>query len=108
MKALCENITRYILPSVRSLIVTYLYKEKGLSQLEIANLLGISQSTVSRYINKERGLYAKKLMEIPSFQEKLSEIANKIIKGEIDSDSVLCELCLYLKEQGYLSRLVGH
>jgi len=92
----------YVFPAVRSLVVEYLYKKKGLNQLEISRLLGISQSSVSRYLNRQRGVKSSVIMEIPGFREKLEELIEKLVRKEISGEELLCEVCKYLRETGYV------
>ncbi len=95
-------MNEYVFPAVRSLVVEYLYKKKGLNQLEISRVLGISQSSVSRYLNRQRGVRGYDILEVPGFKDKLEELIEKVLRGEISSDELLCEVCSYLREHGYM------
>jgi len=108
MRAPCEYAVKYILPSIRSVLANHLYKEYGLSQLEIARLLGVSQSTVSRYVNRERGLYASAILEIPGLREKLDETVKAVLKNGCREEAI-CSLCKYVREiaPGWPRRRLG-
>lgn len=105
MRAPCEVISRYVLPSIRSIMVNYLYNEKDLTQLEIARKLKISQSSVSRYVNNERGLYREAIEALPGLREMLESVSEKIIGDELDVDMLLCEACIFLREKGYIDKI---
>jgi len=98
LRAPCEDAVRYVLPSIRSVLANYLYREKGLSQLEIAKILGVSQSTVSRYVNRERGLYAAILLEIPGLKSLLEKTAKALLENKATS-RLMCELCDYIRSK---------
>ena len=99
LRAPCEELVRYVLPALRGALVSYMYAEKKLKQVDIAKLMGISQSAVSRYINMERGLYRRMVDQIPGMRSVLEEAVVKLEKGQQVS---VCELCHTLKEKGLL------
>ncbi len=51
----CEVAVRSVIPAVRALIAKQLMEEQGLKQDQVAEILGISQSAVSKYSRKVRG-----------------------------------------------------
>ncbi len=102
----CELMNEYVFPAVRSLVVEYLYKKKGLNQLEISRLLGISQSSVSRYLNRQRGVRGYEVLEIPGFKERLESLAERMLEGDVDGNQLLCEICSYLRKEGYMELLL--
>lgn len=97
MRAPCEAVVRYMLPSIRSVLANHLYREYGLSQLKIARILGVSQSTISRYVNRERGLYASALLKIPGLKDMLDKTAKELIEGK-SPEKPICSLCRYIRE----------
>lgn len=95
MKAPCEAMSKRLLPRVKSLLVSILYHEHRMTQLQISRLLGVSQSSVSRYLNEQRGTWSG--IDKPEVLEWLRQAAEKLIKGEIDRRVVLCEICRSIK-----------
>ncbi len=97
-----EVASRYVYPSLRRRLVERL-REKGLKQTEIAKLLHITQSAVSRYLREERG----RLIDVSSFQDidgKVAELADEIIKekpGEYEIHTELVKLSLEFLGKGY-------
>lgn len=97
-----EVASRYVYPALRRRLVEHL-REMGLKQTEIAGLLHITQSAVSRYLGEERG----KLIDVSTFPDidgKLSELATRIIKdrpGEYDVHTELVKLSLEFLGKGY-------
>jgi hypothetical protein len=96
-KAPCEEISKEWLPAIRGLLVEYLYREERKSQAQIAKLLGISQSSVSRYLNEQRGVYRGKFENIPGFPEKIKEIVKEVEAGKLRGGEALCLICRYVR-----------
>lgn len=92
---------RYVLPALRGALVTFMYAERRMKQVDIARLVGISQSAVSRYINMERGLYRKMVDELPEMRSLLEGAVSKLERGENLS---ICDLCMEMREKGLLDK----
>lgn len=98
-----EVASRYVYPSLRRRLVEVLY-ENGLKQTEIAELLHITQSAVSRYLNMDRGA----LIDVPRFPDIDSELrsfADEIIEkkpGEYEIHRRLVEITLKMLSKGYV------
>ena len=99
LRSPCESLVKYVLPALRSMLVYHMYVEKEMSQLQIARLTGMSQSTVSRYLNNERGLYKSIIAKLPGVEEVLDEIASRL---EERGDVSICTACKLLEERGLL------
>jgi predicted transcriptional regulator len=81
MRVLCEVVVTEILPTLRALITSDLMRTYGFNQVEVSQLLSITQPAVSQYRRGLRGTNARKLESnktIMSFIQKLtSEISLK-------------------------------
>lgn len=104
LKSPCEKAVKYVLPALRGALITHMYSRMGMGQLEIARLTGISQSAVSRYVNRERGLYRAILTQVPGVGELLEDAAARLERGEEVS---LCSLCRVLREKGLLDLVLS-
>jgi len=97
-----EVASRYVYPALRRRLVEHL-REKGLKQTEIAELLHITQSAVSRYMREERG----KLIDVSSFPDidrEVRKLAERIIAerpGEYEIHTELVKLSLEFLGKGY-------
>lgn len=98
-----EAAAKYVYPSLRRRLVEILYK-KGLTQVQVAELLHITQSAVSRYIKMNRGA----LVEVEKFKdidEELMELADRILKerpNEYYIHSELMKIALKMLGKGYV------
>ena len=91
MKLPCEEAIWYILPRIRADIAKELI-DSGLSQKEVSNKLGLTQSAISQYLHKKRG--GKKKM--PAGYNMMIKNASKILqetKSEDEVKKILCKCC---------------
>ncbi len=93
MRAYCETFTREVLPAIRAMIAQKLIRELGMKQSETAELLGVTQATISHYINLRRGKVAV-LLQTEEVASSLSEIVEKIARErEPITPSDICQIC---------------
>ncbi|BES80495.1 transcriptional regulator [Pyrodictium abyssi] len=101
-----EVASRYVYPSVRRRLVEKL-SEKGLTQTEIARLLHITQSAVSRYLSVERG-YALDLKPYPDIDAQLEQLAKEIVSKRPDEYQIhyhLVRISIEVLSRGYACKL---
>jgi len=108
MHPICEISSKYLLPIFRSRIVNILIKEHGLTQVEVAELLNISQATVSLYIGQKRG-FSKKFTSSFDF-DIIDQYAHSFVDEITDSSSAktmeyFCALCNEMKRKGMLCKI---
>ncbi|MDI3475915.1 MAG: uncharacterized protein PWQ79_1444 [Thermococcaceae archaeon] len=98
-----EAVARYVYPSLRRRLVEIL-RERGLTQTQIAELLHITQSAVSRYLRMNRGA----LIEVEKFQdidEKLKGLADTIVRERPDDYYIhgeLVKIAVEMLGKGYV------
>ncbi len=88
---LFELLYRYVYPAIRRRLAEILYHEVKLKQEKIAEVLGVTQSAISRYIERQRGSTID-VTSIPYIDEKLRELAKRVAEGTIDKYGVQIEL----------------
>jgi predicted transcriptional regulator len=74
------------------MIAKELISKHGLKQLDVANLLGVSQSAISLYGRKIRG----RALDLEIEKDIVSvtkDLASKLAEGEMDYTTFLFELC---------------
>lgn len=104
MKIPCELIVWYVLPSIRKELARVLVEESHLSQKEVANKLGLTESAISQYLKSKRG------DELKFSQEILDEIklaAEEIATSNNESLVIekICKICHVIKNKGSLCQL---
>lgn len=93
-KTPCEIIVWTVLPCIRKKLAENLLN-KGLSQKEIAEKIGVSNAAISQYISDKRGGNVQLDDEIVNEIEKS---ANAILNGE-DVVKEICRICKIIKEK---------
>ncbi len=93
---------RYVLPSIRRMLVISL-KERGITQMKIAQMLGITQSAVSKYLNMKRGSLID-LWRYDDIRTEVNRLAEEVIRGMSDEELSIKMMVLALKSmaKGYV------
>ena len=100
MKFIEELVVEEFLPTFRSMLAEAL-REEGCTQNEVADLLGISQSAVSKYVHGdvERN---PRLLEDQQVQELVDRLADGLTSGDMTPVEALveAEVCIRSLERG--------
>ncbi|PSQ31401.1 DNA-binding protein [Halobacteriales archaeon QS_9_67_15] len=100
MKFIEEVVVEEFLPTFRSMLAEAL-RERGLTQSEVANLLGISQSAVSKYVHGEVER-DDRLLSDRRMDELVERLAEGLASGEMSPVQALVEAEVFVRrlEQG--------
>jgi predicted transcriptional regulator len=100
----CEVAVKTVLPAVKAIMARSIVENHDLNERQTADLLGLSQSAVSRYIGRERG----NLLDIESTPEILAlidQMVTHIIKQPDNKTGFLklfCQTCQAVREKGLM------
>ena len=100
----CEVGVRTVLPAVKAIMARQIVEKHGLNEQETAELLGVSQSAVSRYRSRERG----NLMSIENSAEILALIDQMTIflikepENKEDFLELFCKTCQTIRASGLM------
>jgi hypothetical protein len=103
----CEIAVKSLVPSLKALIVKELVEKYGLKQDEVAEVLGISQSAVSKYTRKVRG-YVINATQVKEVDFLVQKITLRVINGEYSKREFLrlfCRMCTLVRENGLMCEL---
>lgn len=97
---------RSVVPAVKALMAKELVEQHGLKQDHVAQVLGISQSAVSKYSRKVRGsvIEADKLEEV---QPLITNMTVMLMDGEHQRAEFLqlfCMTCAVIRKSGIVCR----
>ncbi len=100
----CEVGVKTVLPAVKAIMARSIVTNHGLNEKQTANLLGLSQSAVSRYVGRGRG----NLLELESQKEVttlIEEMVTTLITEPENKAKVLelfCKTCSAIREKGLM------
>jgi predicted transcriptional regulator len=103
----CEVVVKTVLPNIRALIAKELSENYHMRQADVAKLLGISQSAVSMYVRKNRGIGIN-LEKERDVHERIIWLSERIFDGSITQEeyiSKVCEICKLVRSKGLLCPL---
>jgi len=100
----CEIAVKSVVPAIKATLATELVQTYGFKQDHVAEMLGISQSAVSKYTRQVRG----HLIEISNMGEIKPLIANMmklLVNGNPKRTEFLglfCQTCRTIREKGLM------
>jgi predicted transcriptional regulator len=95
----CEVAVKSVIPAVKALIATELVEKRGLRQNEAAEILGISQSAVSKYTRKVRG-YVIRVDGIEEINPLIDKMIKLLVSGtdqRAEFLRVFCQTCVSIR-----------
>jgi len=103
MKPPCELIVWYVIPTIRAELAKELVK-MGMSQKDISERLGITQSAVSQYIKDKRG---KGIPVNKEVRKGIKLLAKQVMAEKSPKDTIpgICMICAIVKNSGSLCDL---
>ncbi len=97
MKFYCEIFTKNFLPAIRAIIAEHLIEKHGLTQIEAAKKMGLTQAAISHYLRSKRGAKAYNLIknhnDILSNIEKLAELIYEGKGTAKEAYEYVCKIC---------------
>jgi predicted transcriptional regulator len=103
----CEVAVKSVIPAIRSAIARELTQSYGLKQKEVAELLGVTQTAVSKYTRFYRGT----VIEVQRIEEAsviLKEAVSSLANGHLNKYEFaekLCTICGIIREKGVMCEL---
>jgi predicted transcriptional regulator len=96
----CEIAVKSVIPAVRALIAKELVEKRGLKQDEVAEIMGISQSAVSKYTRKVRG-YVIKVNGTEEIEPLIDKMISMLVNGVPQRGEFLeffCQTCIAIRK----------
>jgi len=101
----CEVVTEHLLPLMRRQLAHELVNRRGVSQLQAAKILGVSQPAVSSYLHsqpKTRGELEESFEEIDGVVKNFSEDLLRGRLTQVEALRKICSLCVQMRNRGAL------
>jgi predicted transcriptional regulator len=103
----CEVAVKSVIPAIRSAIARELTQTYGLKQQKVAELLGVTQTAVSKYTSHCRGAVLE-IKEVEEVQPVLKETVVSLANGEMNRYELaekLCIVCGIIRRRGLMCKL---
>ena len=103
----CEVAVKSVIPAIRSAIARELIQSHNLKQKDVAEVLGVTQTAVSKYTRFYRGT----VIEVERIEEAnlvLQETVVLLAEGNMDKYELaekLCTMCAIIREKGVMCEL---
>jgi len=100
----CEVGVKTVLPAIKAIMARSIVEKHGLNEKQTANILGLSQSAVSRYIGRERGnqLSLENASEVLSLIDQMVIHLLKHPNNKAEILKLFCQTCQAIREQGLM------
>ncbi len=98
----CEIIVKKLFPALRAALVEELINKHKLTQIQVAEKLGITQPAISQYVNQARGAEYKKILKFFELDAEVKKMAAAIAKNRIQFPNkfqIYCEICTKMKKK---------
>jgi predicted transcriptional regulator len=98
----CEVAVKSIVPAIKALMAKELVARHGLKQGEVAEILNISQSAVSKYSNNVRG-YVVAIDNLEGVRSIIEDMTGMLMNGDYrrkDFMELFCRVCELVRETG--------
>lgn len=83
-----ELVVKSALPALRASIAKKLLSEYGFTQIKVAELLGLTQTSISYYLGNKRGSGAQDSVQDETVKKTISEIAKMLTQKDVDRRAV--------------------
>lgn len=103
----CEIAVKSLVPSIRSALARELTQTHGLKQKDVASLLGVTQSAVSKYTTSVRGALLK-IENTEEVRPMIKEMVVSLANGRMPRYEFMrrfCEVCEIIRRQRLMCEL---
>ncbi len=100
----CEVGVKTVLPAVKAVMARSIVEKHGLNEKQTAELLGLSQSAVSRYVGRERGnlLAIENTAEVLTLIDQMVTFLIKEPNNKTEILKLFCQTCKAIREKGLM------
>lgn len=103
----CEIAVKSVIPAIRAYVAKELTQTYKMRQNDVASLLGITQTAVSKYVRDVRGRVIR-VDQTAEIRNMMNEIALEVAREKTSGPQVtlrLCEVCKLVRQNGLMCRL---
>jgi predicted transcriptional regulator len=103
----CEVGVKTVLPAVKALMARTIVEKHGMKEKQAADILGLSQSAISRYVTKGRGNIIM-LENVPEVQKLIDQMTAFLVYEPHKKKEILelfCSTCAIIRQKGLMCQL---
>jgi predicted transcriptional regulator len=103
----CEVGVKAVLPAIKALMARDIVEKHGMKEKQVAEILGLSQSAISRYKTKNRGNIII-LENEPDVRKLVSQMTNFLVYEPHKRKEILdlfCATCETIRKKGLMCQL---
>ena len=103
----CEIAVKSVVPSIRAFIAIELTQSYQMKQNDVANILGITQTAISKYTRQVRGTVIK-IGDSEEIQAMIQQITSQIADKKISRQDLalrFCQICQIIRRNGLMCQL---
>jgi len=101
----CEVGVKTVLPAIRAAMARAIVEKHAMKEQQAAEILGLSQSAISRYTTKNRGNIIT-IEDVPEVQTRIDQMINLLLHEKshqtIEILELFCETCKIIREKGLM------
>lgn len=101
----CEIGVKTVLPAIRAVMARILVEKHGMKERQAAEILGLSQSAISRYATKHRGNIIV-IEDVPEVQIHINQMIDLLITRKsfqtIEFLELFCQTCKIVRVKGLM------
>ena len=100
----CEIAVKSVVPAIKATLATELVQTYGFKQGRVAEILGISQSAVSKYTRQVRG-YLIEIGDMIEIKPLITDMIELLVNGNPKRTEFLglfCQTCKAIREKGLM------
>jgi predicted transcriptional regulator len=104
----CEVGVQTVLPAIRALMARTILENHRLKEQQVAEVLGLSQSAISRYTKKNRGNLLT-IENVPEVKTNVDQMIQLLLYGKTHKTAkimdLFCQTCKIIREKGLMCEL---
>ena len=108
MRLPCEVGVKTVLPAIKAAMARNIMEKHGMKEQQAAEILGLSQSAISRYTTKDRGSIIT-IENVPEVQTLIDQMINLLLHGKTSQTNeilgLFCQTCTVIREKGLMCKL---
>jgi len=100
----CEVAVKSVVPTIKALMTKQLMDGQGFNQEQVAEILGISQSAVSKYSRKIRG-HTVDIEDVKEIRPLINGMIAVLLEGTYHDERLLdlfCQTCILIRKSSLM------